>query len=204
MSLLELSLRLFALIVLLGVLPQAERRQEPVIPTLPSLQPLGEFAVTLSGESFASFPSERPCLYGEWAIGTKVGDEWAERFATHHSGTPLHVVTPQGTIDCGTAVRLHVAPSAARQFTKANAATAPEIVRELVVDHAALTLEEVVLTAGTTYYARVDAESYFLPPTSPGGAPVRRQNLVLEISDRPFKDGKPQRLLAPSFIGIVY
>lgn len=205
MSLLELSLRLFALIVLLGVLPQAERRQEPVIPTLPSLQPLGEFAVTLSGESFASFPSERPCLYGEWAIGTKLGDEWAERFATHHSGTPLHVVTPQGTIDLRHGqVRLYVAPSAARQFTKANAATAPEIVRELVVDHAALTLEEVVLTAGTTYYARVDAESYLLPPAGPGDPPVRRQNLVLSISDRPFKNGKPQRLLAPSFIGIVY
>lgn len=205
MSLLEFPLRVLALVVLLGVLPRAESRQEPTILNLESLKPLGEFAVTLSGQSIPSFPSEQPCLYGEWAVGTKRGDEWVERFATQHSGTPLRVVTPQGPIELRHGhVRLYVAPSAARQYNKANATTAPEIVRELLAEHAALTLEEVVLTGGTTYYARVDAESYLLPPTGPDEPPVRRQNLVLSISDRPFKNGKPQRPLAPSFIGIVY
>lgn len=201
---LELSLRLLALAVL-PALPSAEPRQEPIIPTLQSLKPLGEFAVTVSGQSFASFPSARMCLYGEWAIGTKRGGEWVVRLATQHSGAPLHIATPQGAIDLRHGqVRLYVTPEAARHYARADAATAPLPVRELLTEHEALTLEEVVLNAGTTYYARVDSEGYFLPPASPDGAPVRRQNLVLAISDRPFKAGKPQRPLAPSFIDIVY
>jgi hypothetical protein len=205
MSRLQLWLRLLALSVLLGVVTHAGPRQEPTIPTLQSLKELGEFAVTLSGQRMASFPSEQPCLYSEWAIGTKRGDEWVERLATHHAGTPLHVVTPQGPIELRHGqVRLYVAPGAARHYSRADAATAPEIVRDLLAEHAALTLEEVVLTAGTTYYARVDAEGYLLPPPSPDSPPKRQQNLVLSISDRPFKGGKPQRPLAPSFIGIVY
>ena len=175
------------------------------MPPLESLTALGEFDVRVSGQTFASFPSEQPCVYGEWAIGTKHGDEWVERLATQHSGAPLHITTPQGVITLRHGqVRLHVAPSAVRHYSPATAAEAPAIVREFLAEHAALTVEEVVLTAGTTYYARVDAEGHLLPPQSLDNQPIRRQTLVLTISDHPFKDGTPQQPLAPSFVGIVY
>lgn len=174
------------------------------MPSLSSLRDLGEFPVTLSGQSFESFPSKRLCLYGEWTLGTKVGETWSERQATRSSDQLLHVTTPKGAIDLRHGqVRLYVAGGGVRTYKREDA-TAPEFVREFLDTHPVLMLEEVVLTAGTKYYARVNAESYWLPPTSPGGEPHRQQNLVLSISDLPFKDGKPQRPLAPSFLDIVY
>ena len=205
MSALLLSLRLLTCVTLLWAVRPAVPVQEPAIPTLQTLKELGEFTVTLSGQNSPSYPSEQPCLYGEWTVGRKSGDEWAERVATRHSGDALHIATPKGAIDLRHGqVRLYVAGSGLRTYTRAAAATAPEFVRDLLADHDALTLEEVVLKSGTTYHARVSSESYWLPPSSPNGEPRRQQNLVLSISDLPFKDGKPQRPLAPSFLDIVY
>lgn len=205
MSALVLSLRLLRFATLLWAVRPAVPVQEPTISALQTLKELGEFTVTLSGQTFPSYPSQQPCLYGEWTVGKKSGDDWAERVATRHAGDSLHITTPKGAIDLRHGqVRLYVGGSNLRTYTRAAAATAPEFVRDLLADHAELTLEEVVLKAGTTYHARVSSESYWLPPSSSNGEPRRQQNLVLSISDLPFKDGKPQRPLAPSFLDIVY
>ena len=177
---------------------------QPAPLTVQSLKDVDAFTVTIDGPTLESFPSKRPCRYFEWAIGEKRGDTWAVRVAASHSGAPVTVVTPRGRIEVRyNSMRLYLPASASRRYTRAGAANAPEIVREHLVENDAITLEEYVLEAGRQYHARVDVETYFLPP-EPGGDPRRQQHFVLAISDLPFKNGKPQRPLTPAFVGITY
>jgi hypothetical protein len=60
-----------------------------------------------------------------------------------------------------------------------------------------------MLLRDRTYYARADRESYFLPPGKGGGAPERRFNRVLILSDAPF-DRKPAKPATPFTGSIVY
>jgi hypothetical protein len=46
-------------------------------------------------------------------------------------------------------------------------------------------LMEYGLVPGREYFARVEVESYFLPPAGPGAEPRRRETLVLHLSDLP-------------------
>lgn len=178
---------------------------QPAPLTVQSLKDLGAFTVTIDGPALESFPSKRPCRYFEWAVGEKQADTWAVRFAASHSGTPVTIVTPRGRIGVRySSMRLYLPASASHRYTRADAAAAPEIVRAHLSESEAITLEEFVLEAGRRYYARVDVETYFLPPEPGAGQPARRQHFVLAISDLPFKNGKPQRPLTPAFQDITY
>jgi hypothetical protein len=147
-----------------------------------SLRSLGQFTVTARGETLESFPSKRTCLYFEWTAGYKVAGDWAERLLTGHSDKALTIVTPRGLLEAPSAsLRLYLPVTAAHRYTLQDEANAPDLLREhLKRDGRTIDLDEILLEEGRTYYAMVD------------------DGARLAISDLPFKDGKPQRALAPA------
>ena len=175
-------------------------------PTLESLKRLGEFKVTAEGEPLESFPSGRPAVYFEWAAGYKVNDQWAERTASGHSGRPVTMVTPRGRLDASfAALRLYLPVTTSRSYSRRDAEGAPDVIREqLRSDARPILVEDIVLEANKTYYAKVDTEGYWLPPDRDGGKPSRRFKAVLAISDLPFENGKPQRPLTPAYQSLSY
>lgn len=163
--------------------------------SLESLKSLGEFTVTIEGEP-----------YSEFAAGYKEDGRWAERIATSHSGKPVAILTPRGRLEARFAMlRLYLAVATSQRYTRQETASAPELIRdELEKDGRPVVVEEIVMQAGRTYYAKVETVSYMLPPERAGAPPSRHTNLVLAISDLPFKNGRPQRPLTPAFEGITY
>lgn len=53
-----------------------------------------------------------------------------------------------------------------------------------------MNLEEYCLMINDDYFAKVSAESYYLPPENPEGEPKECENLVLWVSDFPFQGWK--------------
>jgi hypothetical protein len=60
------------------------------------------------------------------------------------------------------------------------------------------------LVKNKKYYAKVSSEEYHLPPDRESGEPKKRTNHVLWISNKPFKNGKPQVELTPLYKGWSY
>jgi len=115
------------------------------------------------------------------------------------------VVTPQAPIDLRNRdLRLYVAPVQTRKYARQNSGDAPDIVREHPADRPAVSLAEYVLEGRPSYHALVTVDRYLVPPDSVFAPPGRREHAVLAISDLPFRNGRAQRPLTPSFVGITY
>ena len=175
--------------------------QDP--PSLEALRDLGDFTVTLSGPALKSFPSAQNCVYWEWAAGEMKNGEWALRVGGTHSGTRLIIDTPRGRLDLAHGnMRLYLSAAASHRFTRTTAArSTPTPLPELLKEVDPLNVEEYILQSGRTYYARIETETTLLPPQG-NAPPERRSTLVLAISDKPFKEGKAQSPLTPSFVGL--
>lgn len=63
---------------------------------------------------------------------------------------------------------------------------------------------EFILQKDKKYYAMFGEESYHLPPDRRGGQPRRATNTVIWISDKEYKDGKPQVEITPHYKGWKY
>ena len=102
-------------------------------------------------------------------------------------------------------LRPYIADIWEKEFTKDNLDTAPAGVKNVFTKKEVkkAKLVEVGIEKGKKYYAMFKQESYSLPPTR-DGKPKRKTNLVLMISDKPFKDRKPQTELSPLFKGWTY
>lgn len=176
------------------------------MPTLSSLRKLGSFTVTLKGATVESFPSGASCIYFEWVYGEKRGDEWVMFSKGYQSGDGVTVITSEGEIELGlNQLRLYLAPAYSRVYAPLQKDDAPEIVREMIAsENKPIIVEEYRLDSNTTYYARVDSESYWLPPEGDDKPPSRHANHVLAISDLPFEDNVPQRPLTPAYQGWSY
>jgi len=175
------------------------------MPTLSSLRKLGSFTVTLKGATIESFPSGAPCIYFEWVYGEKKDDEWVMFSKGWQSGDGVTVISGEGEIELGVnQLRLYLAPAYSRVYAPQQINDAPEIVREMIAsENKPITVEEYRLVENQTYFARVDSESYWLPPED-DKPPSRRMNHVLAISDLPFGEGERQRMLTPAYRGWSY
>ncbi|MBI3183559.1 MAG: hypothetical protein HYZ28_15590 [Myxococcales bacterium] len=179
---------------------------EVKMPTLEQLEQLGSFEVTFEGEAMESFLSGRRCVFIDWLYGERSGSEWVSSTSGFTSDRPLSAVTPKGKIELRpNRLRLFLAPSFSKSFAAQEASSAPGPVREALAEgNSPLTVEEYCLEPSKRYHARVQFESYQLPPRPGSKSPEQRKNAVLAVSDQPFKDGKPQRPLIPGQRGITY
>ncbi|MBC7545212.1 MAG: hypothetical protein H7338_21000 [Candidatus Sericytochromatia bacterium] len=177
--------------------PTEDSRMKAV--TLSDLQGHAPFELTLSGAVQEGFPERRPCLYSEALYGEHQDGAWASWTMIGHTGKPLTAHTPAGTIELRPSEwRLHVTPGVWQTYTKADSAAAPEFIRaDLAASAIPLTVAAYELTAGRTYFGKVDRLSYWLPPANHGEKPQRRYAYVLVISDAPFVDGKPPQPMTP-------
>lgn len=184
-----------------GEVPADESREASATVTIEALRDLGEFDVRVEGEALESYTAKTTCVYFEWAYGTRGETGWSEIAQSFHGGSELTVLTPRGRLTARFSdLRLYLAPSFTRAFTRALAGNAPEQVRErLAQEEGPFTVEEHTLVPGQVYRARVQTESYWLPPPREGAAPRRRQVRLLALSDLPFKNGRPQRPLTPAY-----
>ena len=189
-------------LVLLSVLVVAPHAEAPEpVPTLPALIDLGDFTVRVDGNARTSPWSNRRCVYFEWSY-----KDGPTRWRGFQSEEPFTVKTPKGSLQLARAqVRTHLGSSYTRTFTRKDAAKAPEpVAQRIKEDGRPLTVEEFCLSPGVDYHARVRVETYSLPPTDEGGAPGHGTNAVLVITDKAFKDGRPQRDVTPGFEGWTY
>jgi hypothetical protein len=184
-----------------GQKPADEPRERSATVTIEALRELGEFEVRFEGQEQESYTGKTRCLYFEWAYGKKLEAGWSEIDQAFHGGSGLTVLTPRGRLTARFSdLRLYLAPSFTRVFTRALAAEAPEQVRErLAEEDGPFTVEEHTLVPGQVYKARVVTESYWLPPPREGAEPRRRQARLLAVSDLPFRKGQPQRPLTPAY-----
>ena len=147
--------------------------------TIGSLESLPPFEVTIVGTPLISPLSGRPAFYYESWFGERRGDEWISRQSGGRSQQDLRISTPRGPLDVRLAnIRTYLAAAS--------------------VSNGAMDGEEYRLEPNRTYYARVASETYLLPPRG-GAPPESRERLVLQITDAPFVNLRPQRPLTPAF-----
>lgn len=188
-----------------GARPETDLKEDAEMATAPlaleDLAGLTEFPITLSGETLETYLSKKPCLYFEWHFGVKIDGDWDWFSTGYHHETDLVIETPKGPVEVSwRKCRLFLNPSWTKTVAPGNASEAPEVVREkLAEEKKPITIEEYALLPGKTYFARLDTESYHLPPRPPDMKPQRRTNTVIWISDQPFRDGKPVSLITPTF-----
>src|SRR5215212_7559175 len=111
---------------------------------LDTLKDLDSFEVRIEGRQLESFLSKKRCVYFEWNYGEKGADGWIVFWMGHHSTEPLIVTTPKGNLELALdKIRLYLAPSQSRVFTRKDARSAPPHVRkELAKKNRSLTVEE--------------------------------------------------------------
>ena len=176
-------------------------------PTLESLQGLGQFQIKVTGKPLKSFPSRRDCVYFEWDYGEKdENDELTSYSVGYKSQDPVIIITTKGMIEVPiNKIRLYIGPSFTKTYSREESSISPKPVRErLIKEENPITLEEYTLRQGRNYYATIKIESYNLPPRPGEGKPSEHYNAVLQLSDVPFLEGKPQRKLTPAFRGFTY
>ncbi len=172
---------------------------------LTDLESDGTVKVHLSGTEQPAFPGGTPCLYAEAVYGERHGEDWTYWSQIGSTKDAIVVHTPKGDLTISPhLLRLHLSPTYARTYTPDQAAEAPEIMRDdLQASDKPLAIVTYMLVRDRPYYARAAKESYFLPPSKGGGAPERRFNRVLILSDESF-DRLPAKPATPITGSIVY
>ena len=189
------------LVLMLVSLARADDKGERVEVTLETLQAKGSFEVKLEGENLESFLAQKHCVYFEWGFGVLEKSHFTTRFSSYQSDSPVKIVSDGGSLELRPSqLRPHLSPSLEKTYTKRRAARAPEVIREKLGEYGSLTAREYCLEPGRTYHARVQSETYLLPPESGSHNPGHGSNRVLMISDLPFsEDGKAPHPVTPAF-----
>ncbi len=166
----------------------------------------GVFRVKFDGKRVKSYFGKRTAVYQEVIHGTQTDGEWSTYTSDIVSDTPVTAITPKGKIVLPTVkLRLYLQPSIRKTFTSKTASKAPAAWHyEISTMNEPIIVEEYRLEPGRSYYARVKTISYHLPPAGDEAAPVRIETTVLEVSDLPFKEGKPQLDATPSSRNITH
>lgn len=173
---------------------------------LDELEKLGVFEVKLEGDCEQSYLTRKSVLYFEWLYGEKDEKGWVSYSTAYHSEKPFNVITPAGTLELQTnRLRPYLAPSFEKAYSGDSIKDAPPAVKAYYEEkRTTVSVEEYCLEPGRIYYAKVETETYYLPPMPDEEKPVRRHNKVLALSDLPFQDGKPRRQLTPLYRGWTY
>jgi hypothetical protein len=174
--------------------------------SLEDLPDATDFTLSLDGETQQSFLSESECVYWEWVYGVVRNGNWVVTSRGYQSNLTIQATTKQGTFELTTPrMRTFLKPSWEKVFDKKHKAEAPEAVRPMIDDEdSPITVVEYCLKKNTGYHARIKSESGLLPPSKPNGPPRERKHVVLVVSDRPFKDGRPQGEVTPAYRGWKY
>jgi hypothetical protein len=169
------------------------------------LRDLGELPVRFDGPAQISGVTKRPCLWFEWDQGEPAapgagGDLFASSRG-HMSEAELVVHTPKGDIELShRSLRPRLTPSFDQTWSPGRAAGAPAPVRqELRAKRHPVRVVEYCLEAGRSYFARVEVETYMLPPGPDSDGPTEGHNAVLVVSDTTFVEGGPRAPLTPMF-----
>lgn len=189
---------LFAFI--LAVAAGCSSAKRPVV-TLKDLAAYDSMSVTLEGDPALSYLTGDSSYYSEWAYGYAASDGSASLTPGYQSNAPLKVITPYGevTLDVFT-IRAFLGPSFSRSYDRGSLSIAPAPIQRLLEQRdGTIAIREYVIKPGRTYYARVHTETFYQPAAD--GTPQELVQHVLEISDLPFKNGKPQREATPSYAG---
>jgi hypothetical protein len=155
------------------------------------------FEVTFAAEEKKSAVGEA-CLWWEMDVGdrgpvTPESNGWRTWSHIWTEGGPFVLSTPRGELAMDDQkLRFHIAPALEETWRRDTKRIPEEAKDHYFGDREVLSAVEYRLVAGQTYYARVDVETYHLPPHGPGEKPREGRNTVLMVSDKPFVDGKPQ------------
>ncbi len=176
------------------------------IVTLEELESYQPFEITLRGDTILAYLSDDTCHYTEWAYNERLDSGWTELTSGYQTDKPLRIITPYGEATLNIyQIRTYLGAYHSRTFERGNAAIAPAPMRQaLERADKMLYVREYLLSPNRSYWARVGKARYFAPADSPGAAPIEKYTLVLEISDKPFKGGAPDRELTPAYQGSVY
>jgi hypothetical protein len=164
--------------------------------------PVGEpFMVEVDGDQ-VSFLGKVRSAYFEWIYGHKAAGRLKSFTEGYRSETPLMLLANgKRAAVAASRVRIFIAPAVEKEH-KPGDPSAPEIVQErMAKQKKPIYVAEYRLEAGKTYHAMVFEESYHLPPEAPDKPPRKATAVVLHISDRPFKGGKPQIEATPAYRG---
>jgi hypothetical protein len=148
-----------------------------------------------------------PSLLVERVHGVKGPSGWVQFTSWRSPGGLLRLALPEAPAIAvhTTDLRLYLPPLQTSTFRPGEAAAAPALVREaLLQEGGPVTLEVYALRASTPYHVRVAVETYHLPPDGPEGRPETASHAVLWVSDRPFVQGRPSRPLTPAGMQHTY
>jgi hypothetical protein len=98
-------------------------------------------------------------------------------------------------------IRTYIEETYKQLYTKKDVSKAPEFVRDDLKERPQVLVCEYGLQSGKIYYAKFNTDHFYV--NGPDG-PKQRTNIVIWISDKPFKDGKPQMPLTPMYSGWSY
>lgn len=199
----KLILIIVAAILAIGTTGSITHAQEL---TLDDLTSSGVFRVKFDGKRVKTYFGKKTAVYQEVIHGTQTDGEWSTYTSDVVSDAPVTAITPKGKIVLPTVrLRLYLQPSIRRTFTSATASKAPAAWHyEISTMNEPIIVEEYRLEPRRNYYARVSTISYYLPPADAESAPTRHETNVLEVSDRPFKNGKPQAKGTPGTRSITH
>ncbi len=156
--------------------------------TIDSLRSVGVVRVKLDGRRVPSPVDGKEVVYLELVTGVRSRASWESYTIDSRTSDDLLITTPLGTVSLPPIrLRLYLRPSSMRRVRG-------------TTDYRA----EYRLIPRRTYYARVVGEQFYLPPRGQGLPPSTGTNYVLQVSDRPFVNGKPQGDLTPATRDISY
>lgn len=178
---------------------------------LADLVDLGEFELRFGGAVQSSFLGHLPCAWFEWHWGEPASPELEAEtgvplasWSSYTAEADLVAHTPRGELELSwRSLRPYLAPAFDQTWTRGKARGAPKVVRA-DLRNGPVRAVEYCLATDRSYYARVNVETYMLPPEGPGEPPGEGRNAVLVVSDVPFVEGRPPHSITPTFRGWSY
>ncbi|GEM_PF-6045096 len=153
----------------------------------------GVIMVSLAGEDCGAPWSKDRCVYWESAVllveeGRTIGHTDA-----HRSRSEIDLVLGDGTmVRVDRNMRLYMEPTWLEEDPSDPSARALLSEARKSCECPEAVLAEFALFPGREYWARIVREEYWLPPDRPDGPPHRARGTTVYISEKPFKDGRPQ------------
>ena len=179
---------------------------------LPRLEGAALTVVPLAGEDRGPL-SGQTCAWHCVVVGLRSEDgSWSTRNETIYTKSKVLFETPLGRMVLRTSdLRLHLEPSWDRRVRGAadvkdvDSADVQGWVLHLIEGtEQGLDVVEYCLKSDETIAARVQTETFMLPPSGPEQAPQQGSNTVLQLWSGELRDGDPARALTPPYDDWTY
>jgi len=159
--------------------------------------PKAPFKVRVAGEMTEALWSKTPCVYFESAVLMYQDGLVAGHTSTHRSRAEIAIIAGDARVRVDRGMRLYIESTWLERDPSDSDARAclDEGKKRMEAEDAALA--EFALLPDHDYWARIVKEEHWLPPERPDGPPNRASSTALYLSDKPFKDGRPQGEASP-------